>query len=312
VAKIQFTYSGNVYDAAPAGTVDFPLTTPAGKAIPYLEKAHIHVYSSGDNGTTWTELLRPGDWDFDSTGTIVRLRIAVTPDWVMVRRMTPYDLKYTTFQDSALLTAEQLNEGEDFSMYVDQELFDLGDQGFMSKPGTVVTVADQKRPNATGTASAGWPLDDSKIATAGAIAERHDAFVQDTLPPNPPLGEFRQPGKLWIDDGSLQFHYWDARAGAWVRLADTGPVGPAGTVTVGTTTTGAAGAPASVTNSGTGTAAVLDFVIPQGPQGPPGSTGPQGPPGSGLTHAATPPITVSNTAGTVTYGFDITTLATLA
>ena len=36
------------------------------------------------------------------------------------------------------------------------------------------------------------------------------------------------------------------------------------TVTVGTTTTGAAGTSASVTNSGTTTAAIFDFVIPQG------------------------------------------------
>lgn len=57
------------------------------------------------------------------------------------------------------------------------------------------------------------------------------------------------------------------------------------TVQVGTTTTVPAGTPASVTDSGTPTAAVLNFRIPQGPQGvvgpqgPVGATGPQGPQG---------------------------------
>ncbi len=53
-------------------------------------------------------------------------------------------------------------------------------------------------------------------------------------------------------------------------LPIAGPQGPAGedgispTVTVGTTTTGEPGTDASVTNSGTDTEVVLDFVIPAG------------------------------------------------
>ena len=56
-------------------------------------------------------------------------------------------------------------------------------------------------------------------------------------------------------------------------------------VTVGTTTTGAAGTNASVSNSGTTQDAVLNFIIPrgaqgvQGPQGVQGNTGPAGPTG---------------------------------
>jgi len=50
-------------------------------------------------------------------------------------------------------------------------------------------------------------------------------------------------------------------------VLQTGAPGAAGvspTVAVGTTTTGAAGTAAKVTNSGTANAAVFDFVIPQG------------------------------------------------
>ncbi len=59
-----------------------------------------------------------------------------------------------------------------------------------------------------------------------------------------------------------------------------GPAGEAATVTVGTVTAGTAGGTPSVTNSGSTSAAVLDFVLvpgDTGPQGATGATGPQGP-----------------------------------
>ncbi len=77
--------------------------------------------------------------------------------------------------------------------------------------------------------------------------------------------------------------------GATGATGATGPAGPAGaaaTIEIGTVTTGAPGTPASVTNTGTDTDAILNFVIPQGatgpqgPAGPAGATGPQGPAGT--------------------------------
>lgn len=50
-------------------------------------------------------------------------------------------------------------------------------------------------------------------------------------------------------------------------VSGNGEKGDAATVTVGTTTTGAPGTQASVTNSGTSSAAVLDFTIPAGVPG---------------------------------------------
>lgn len=53
-----------------------------------------------------------------------------------------------------------------------------------------------------------------------------------------------------------------------------GPAGDAATISVGTVTTGEPGTSASVTNSGTSSAAVFNFTIPRGDTGPQGEPGP--------------------------------------
>jgi Collagen triple helix repeat (20 copies) len=81
----------------------------------------------------------------------------------------------------------------------------------------------------------------------------------------------------------------DTSPTVWAVLAQngaTGASGPAGagaTVTVGSVTTGAAGTQATVTNSGSVSAAVLNFTIPQGAAGTNG-TGSGG--GSGISFAS--------------------------
>lgn len=76
--------------------------------------------------------------------------------------------------------------------------------------------------------------------------------------------------------------------GATGPTGPTGAAGTAATIAVGPTTTGAAGTNASVTNSGSSSAATFNFTIPRGntgltgptgPTGGPGPTGPAGPPG---------------------------------
>ena len=62
----------------------------------------------------------------------------------------------------------------------------------------------------------------------------------------------------------------------WSLLAQAGSVGPSGptgavpTLAIGTVTTGSPGTPAAVSLSGTASAAILNFTIPQGAAGPPG------------------------------------------
>ena len=84
-----------------------------------------------------------------------------------------------------------------------------------------------------------------------------------------------------------------------------GPSGTAATITIGTVTTVPAGDDATVTNSGTPSAAIFNFEIPEGPQGetgPQGNDGPQGATGlNGITRLFSSTTTFSSpTAGSGT------------
>lgn len=72
-----------------------------------------------------------------------------------------------------------------------------------------------------------------------------------------------------------------------------GQDGAAATITVGSTTTGQAGTNASVVNSGTSSAAVLDFTIPKGDKGDTGATGADGQDGFSPTATVTKSGSVS-------------------
>lgn len=78
--------------------------------------------------------------------------------------------------------------------------------------------------------------------------------------------------------------------GGTIANTGSGGSGSSATIAVGTTTTGLPGTSASVTNSGTDTAAVFDFVIPRG------ETGEQGPAGADGTNG------IDGTAATITIG----------
>lgn len=131
-----WTYSGNIYDASPPGTTTFPLTTEAGNAINYLQRSHIHVYKSVDSGVAYTELTFATDYQFNTEGTVIVLNTGIAAgEWIKLQRITPYQTEYVEYQASSQLTAAQLNTGEKFSMYVDQELYDdiaVTDSGFIS------------------------------------------------------------------------------------------------------------------------------------------------------------------------------------
>ena len=86
---------------------------------------HIYVYSSTDAGVTWSKLTATTDYTFNSQGTEIVLTGGTTAgQQIRLQRKTPLSAQYVTFSDGSLLTSNQLNQAELFSLYCDQELAD--------------------------------------------------------------------------------------------------------------------------------------------------------------------------------------------
>jgi hypothetical protein len=111
-------------------------------------------------------------------------------------------------------------------------------------------------------------------------------------------------GGWYIDDSTLKFN--KDKVLSVIGGGGAGPQGPAGqaaTIQIGSVSSGDAPA---VTNSGNETAAVLDFVLqqgpagPQGPKGDSGIQGPQGPAGPSKQGVAVPDASGSEAADAIT------------
>jgi hypothetical protein len=150
-----------------------------------------------------------------------------------------------------------------------------------------------------------WPANgnDQYIATTDAISARLDPYVQDNTPAPYGLPNMEQKGKQWFDTGELVQRFWDADAGAWVTLANTGPIGPIGPKgDVGPA--GPAGPASTVPGPAGPTGAASTVPGPQGPAGPTGPQGPQGIPGPTPSVTGHAPITATTIGTNIDLTFD--------
>ena len=115
---------------------------------------------------------------------------------------------------------------------------------------------------------------------AYSVSDTVDA-LQDTLATGKAVADYVEDNKLTGPQGEKG------------EPGEKGDPGTAATIKIGTVTTGAAGSEAAVTNSGTASAAVLNFTIPRGAQGIQGIQGVKGDPGEKGDPGTTPSITVS-------------------
>lgn len=161
-----------------------------------------------------------------------------------------------------------------------------GADGQDGAPGAAATIS-------VGTVTASEPSGDPEVTNVGSTSAAVFNFVL-------PRGATGPQGPAGADgaDGQQGPQGDPGPAGA---DGAQGPAGTAATIAVGTVTASDPGSTPQVTNSGTASAAVFDFVLPRGAQGPAGADGapgadgqdgaegPQGPAG---------PNEVSTTTGT--------------
>lgn len=180
-------------------------------------------------------------------------------------------------------------------------------QGQPGQPGQAATIA-------VGTVSTGAAGSSAKVTNAGTGSAAIFDFSIPRGEPGPPgeagtgvdiLGELSdeselpasgEQGDAYLIDGNL--YVWSATTSRWQDVGPIrGPVGEPGaspSIQIGTVITGAPGSPASVTNSGTETEPIFDFVIPKGEPGADAAVPPASPTVAGKVKLAT----VGDTAAT--------------
>jgi hypothetical protein len=126
---------------------------------------------------------------------------------------------------------------------------EAGPQGIQGPPGDTGPQGAQGDPGPTGpTGATGAQGPQGEQGLQGPQGEQGPQGIQGEQGPQGDQGPQGEPGAA-------------GEPGA------TGTPGTAATITIGAVTTGAAGSSVSVTNSGTNTAAILNFTIPKGDTG---------------------------------------------
>lgn len=122
----------------------------------------------------------------------------------------------------------------------------------------------------------------------------------------PPSGWSNSPPPAPTNEIWVSIAFVNSRSGSSLTWSVPGLLGVIASVNVGTTTTGAAGSSASVSNSGTSLDAVLNFTIPRGNTG---ATGPAATIAAGTTTTTAPgtnaTVTNSGTSGAAVFDFTI-------
>lgn len=177
-----------------------------------------------------------------------------------------------------------------------QETQQTGPQGEQGEPGEAATIA-------VGSVSTGTPGSSASVTNSGTSS----AAVLDFVIPRGDTGAQGIQGVQGAQGvpGADGAKGDKGDTGATGASGSQGIPGTAATVAVGTVSTGAAGSSVAVTNSGTSSAAVLNFTIPQGLKGDTGATGSQGAKGdTGATGAKGDTGTqgIPGTAATVSIG----------
>ena len=301
----------------------------------YLLREHVKVYL---DDAEVTEGTGASEWQWDGDKKILMGTAPTVGQTLTIRRETPEDKQQVQWNDGSYLVAEDLNTSDLQWLYLIQEHHDMlmrivwglepipgpglpddlysfwnrlarnkdSNKGTADEKAQTIDKTDQLKGDAVpGSVQNG---EDAYVLTLGAISERLD-LVKGDGSSYPGTGNTGQLGKLRVNSSNKLF-FWDQTLAtpAWVEIigGSAGPPGAAATIAVGTTTTLDAGNPATVSNSGTSSAAVFDFGIPKGPKGDPGTAGAGATVAAGTTTtlAAGSSATVTNSGTSTAAVFD--------
>ena len=144
---------------------------------------------------------------------------------VIIFRKTVLDAAVTVFYPGSSIRAQDLNDDFDQLRYALEEdrcaiasSQETLDETYIRRE-QIIEREDQEK----GLWSANG--DQDFLASTGAIAARHDVYVDDTLPFKP---QVEQQGKGWQNTDECRTAYWNSEAEVWVSYVNTGPRGEQG------------------------------------------------------------------------------------
>ena len=203
----------------------------------YLSKNDVRVSFWDDQTKDYADIADT-KWSFANATTVEFVDAPPVPSAtdvfnVRIYRVTDISRMERQFYPGSAIRAEDLNEDFDqLRLAIEEGRCEIPNEVYnyiKNNYGEVIKEPDQL----AGDWIDGKSNDDRHVATAKAISRRLDPIVSDTKPPDLPVTEQRQPGKVWFDNGELQFSYWEPTASAWVNLALAGPPGPPGPQAIG-------------------------------------------------------------------------------
>ena len=204
----------------------------------YIDEGDVYVELFNYNTRRWVDANDPiwlgaGEWSFANATTIefttapeAPLDVDIEEFNIKISRCTDIDPLSATFFPGSAIRAVDLNSNFEQLQLAIQEgrcqvpnwLYDYLDENYWNKFEDVITEEEQINDPSE-------RVDDEHIFTAAASAARHDAFVQDVIPPAVPV---EQRGKIWNDTDDQVDYFWDPSGPAWVSFTKTGPAGPQG------------------------------------------------------------------------------------
>ena len=144
---------------------------------------------------------------------------------VIIFRKTVLDAAVTTFYPGSSIRAQDLNDDFDQLRYALEEdrcaiasSQETLDETYIRRD-QIVEREDQEKGFWSGNG------DQDFLASTGAIAARHDVYVDDNLPFKP---QVEQQGKGWQNTDECRTAYWNSEAEVWVSYVNTGPRGEQG------------------------------------------------------------------------------------
>ena len=146
---------------------------------------------------------------------------------IIIFRKTVLDSAVVTFYPGSSIRAQDLNDDFDQVRYAAEEnrcaiasQQETLDETYVRRD-KVIEREDQENGQWSGSG------DQDFLATTGAIAARHDAYLDDTVPSSLPV---EQRGKTWQNTDACRTAYWNNESETWVSYVNTGPRGEQGPI----------------------------------------------------------------------------------